>query len=146
MARPSNSELVRRAERTRSAIAQADPHATAALLKARRRILDKFSRDAVWWYEQAKKLVQEGTTRDDDPRVKLILATLRSFIPEQRMFPAPPGDETVRPAMTVNIVLPDGSELGRGTVAARQEAIEVRATRDLPTPPVVGETAMHGGG
>jgi hypothetical protein len=142
MARPSSTELVKRAARTRAAIAEADPRSTAALVKARQRMLTKIADDAVWWYERMRKMVEDGTTKDDEPAVKLMLGILRTLAAEQKSFPMQGDNAPPKSATQVLIVVAGEGELKRGHAAARalaQGAIETHAL------PPTGETADLGG-
>lgn len=139
MARPSNSELVKRAARTRAAIAEADPLSTAAMVATKRRLLQRFKTDVDWWYDAAKATVMWPGSKEDEPRVKIILAVLRSYLAEQRVFPVVGTDQaSAASPVQVFIGVPQGAELRRGTLAARQEAIEVRARQ-------TGEPGPSGG-
>lgn len=138
MARPSNSELVRRAARTRAAIAEADPKSTEALVAIKRRLLQRFRTDVDFWYEQARGIMEHATTKDDEPKVKLVMHVLRSFLAEQRVFPVVGDTAPAQAPVAIYIGVPAGAELKRGTLAARQEAIEVRASKTGETAALLG--------
>lgn len=112
-----------------------DEKAERAMEVGRRRFLRLAAQDVDFWYGQMKALASGPTTKDDAPRVTLCLAVLRTFASEQRHHD--PGRQVDLGAvgamigsMTVHVHNNEGPPLERGTVAAREAAIELeRETR-----------------
>ena len=140
MARPSTKLLIARREHAAALARRADSEAEAIRAATQRQFLVRFKRDADFWYQAAVAIVMHQGTREDDPRVKIILAVLRSFLPEQRTFPGEGPATGPAGVVQVNVICPPGQQVDRGTAAARSHAIEIQAQKRQ----AIGESVPSG--
>jgi hypothetical protein len=128
MPRPTTRALQKQADGLR-ALSREDPQAREHLNAVKRILTKRFRRDADQLYQVLWGFLLFPGSRDDDPRVRLLMKVLDKILADQREF-QPIGDGSPTGAMLeLHIHAPPGTEIRRGTREAREEAIEVEATR-----------------
>lgn len=90
----------------------------------RTKLLRSIKKDYNQIYARLLQLLTGETTRNDEPQVKLMLGLLLKFAPEKRELDT----RTAMAGRSPMLLVVQGG-VRRGTAAARQEAIEVRAQR-----------------
>jgi len=106
-----------------------DPKAREHLNAIKRNLASRFRRDSQRIYDAFWKFIDQGTTKDDDPRVRLLMKLMDKILADQREF-QPIGDAGGGVGtLELHIHSPEGMEIKRGTAAAREEAIEVQFRR-----------------
>lgn len=114
-----------------------DIEAATHFRAGRSRLLSLAARDADFWYSAAQALALFPGSRDDASRATVILAMLRSFVPEQKhhdpsraQAAAALGSALGSGHFEMHVHVGEGAALTRATPGARDVAIELeRAER-----------------
>lgn len=125
-----------------------DPQAREHLNHVRRALMARFRRDAQQLYNVLWGFILFPGSKDDDPRVKLVMKILDKILPDQREF-QPIGDMSGGSGtLELHIHSPEGMEIRRGSKEARDEAIEVQFQRraEMDEGGEDGKSAQNGQG
>lgn len=95
--------------------------------KAREQLLTRFVRDIDGLYAEVWRLMQ-GATREEQPQVALVSQVLKLLLPEQREV-VTPFEGPTGPSVVIQIA----GGVNRGTVTAREQALQLRGPKPAET-------------